>query len=45
VLLERRGPSVMARDEAGRRADVNVEIMASETALGSLEDPRFPISR
>ncbi|MEA2778893.1 MAG: hypothetical protein QOK29_437, partial [Rhodospirillaceae bacterium] len=42
-LLERRGPSVMARDEAGQRADVDIELMASETALGSLEDPaRFP---
>jgi predicted ATPase len=43
ALLERRGPSVMVRDEEGRRANVDVEIMASETALGSLEDPaRFP---
>jgi predicted ATPase len=42
-LLERRGPSVMARDEAGQRTDVDIELMASETALGSLEDPaRFP---
>jgi predicted ATPase len=43
ALLERRGPMVMARDEEGKRADVDIELMASETALGSLEDPaRFP---
>ena len=42
-LLERRGPAVMARDESGVRAEVDIELMASETALGSLEDPaRFP---
>lgn len=43
VLLERRGPAVVARDESGKRADVDVELLASETALGSIDDPaRFP---
>ncbi|HYM31260.1 MAG TPA: AAA family ATPase [Candidatus Cybelea sp.] len=42
-LLERRGPSVIARDEAGVRQELGTELMASETALGSIEDPaRFP---
>src|SRR5262249_59102734 len=42
-LLERRGPRVMARDEEGARVDLGAELMASETALGTLEDPaRFP---
>lgn len=43
VLLDRRGPAVMARDESGARTEVDIDLMASETALGSLEDPaRFP---
>jgi len=43
VLLERRGPHVSARDGAGLRAEVDAELLASETALGTLEDPaRFP---
>ncbi len=42
-LLERRGPAVTARDEKGVRSELGAELMASETALGSLEDPaRFP---
>ena len=42
-LLERRGPQLVARDEAGRRVDVDADLMASETALGRLADPsRFP---
>ncbi|HEV3177157.1 MAG TPA: AAA family ATPase [Stellaceae bacterium] len=42
-LLERRGPAVFARDDKGVRHELGTELMASETALGSLEDPaRFP---
>ena len=42
-LLERRGPHLTARDEAGVRQEIETELMASETALGSLSDPsRFP---
>jgi predicted ATPase len=42
-LLERRGPAVFARDRDGRRATLEDELMASETALGALGDaPRFP---
>jgi predicted ATPase len=42
-LLERKGPHVVARDDKGLRVDVGVELMASETALGSIAEPeRFP---
>jgi predicted ATPase len=42
-LLERRGPSVMARDSDGARVSLDHELMGSETALGAFEDPaRFP---
>src|SRR6202035_3088174 len=42
-LLERRGPAVAARDDKGLRVELGAELMASETALGSIEDPaRFP---
>ncbi len=42
-LLERRGPFVAARNEEGIRSEIEVELLASETALGSLEDPTgFP---
>jgi len=42
-LLERRGPAAFARDEKGVRQELGAELMASETALGSLTDPgRFP---
>ena len=42
-LLERRGPSLIARDEDGERVDFDADLMASETALGRLADPsRFP---
>jgi predicted ATPase len=42
-MLERRGPSVYARDVDGRRSELGANLMASETALGSLADPaRFP---
>ncbi|HVN01672.1 MAG TPA: AAA family ATPase [Caulobacteraceae bacterium] len=43
VLLDRRGPTLMARDEEGRRVEIGAELLASETALGSLADPsRYP---
>lgn len=42
-LLDRNGPSVMLRDEAGRPATVDIDILASETVLGRVEDPsRYP---
>ena len=42
-LVERDGPSVMARDETGRPAAINIDILSSETILGRLEDPsRYP---
>lgn len=42
-LLERTGPSVMARNDDGRPAAIDIDILASETVLGRLEDPsRYP---
>ena len=42
-LLARHGPYLTACDEAGERQEIERELMASETALGSLQDPsRFP---
>lgn len=42
-LLDRNGPSVMLRDEAGRPAKLDIDILASETVLGRVEDPsRYP---
>ena len=42
-LLERNGPSVMARDGNGRPATLDIDILSSETVLGRLEDPsRYP---
>jgi predicted ATPase len=42
-LLDRSGPSVMVRDEAGRPSKLDMDILASETVLGRLEDPaRYP---
>ncbi|HUC68750.1 MAG TPA: AAA family ATPase [Stellaceae bacterium] len=42
-LLERRGPAVFARDIEGRRAALDHELLASQTALAAIEDPpRFP---
>jgi len=38
-LLERHGPQVAARDEAGKRVEIETELLASETALASLQDP------
>lgn len=42
-FLERTGPSVMARDDEGRRTSIGIDILGSETVLGRLEDPsRYP---
>jgi predicted ATPase len=42
-LVDRQGSSVMARDEAGRPAQIDMDLLASETVLGRLEDPsRYP---
>lgn len=42
-LLERRGPAVFARDIDGERYQLDTELLASETALGSIEDvARYP---
>jgi predicted ATPase len=42
-LLERRGRSVMARDADGKRTEISRDLLASETALGSFDEPqRFP---
>lgn len=42
-LVERRGPSVMARAENGRPAQIDIDLLDSETVLGRLEDPsRYP---
>lgn len=42
-LLGRQGASVMARGEDGRPVEVNLDLLASETVLGRLEDPgRYP---
>ena len=42
-LLGRTGCSVMVRDEAGRPAKLDIDILTSETVLGRLEDPsRYP---
>jgi predicted ATPase len=43
ALLERKGPSAFARNEEGKREPLGVDLLASETALGALQDPgRFP---
>lgn len=42
-LLERRRRTVMARDADGKRTELSGELLASETALGSFNEPqRFP---
>lgn len=42
-LLDRQGPAAFMRNEAGAREVMSGELMPSETALGSFEDPaRFP---
>jgi predicted ATPase len=43
TLLERRGPAAFARDEDGKKQSIGAGLLASETALGALQDPaRFP---
>jgi predicted ATPase len=42
-MVERKGPSVMARGENGRPAEIDIDLLSSETVLGRLEDPtRYP---
>jgi predicted ATPase len=42
-LIDRDGPSVMARGDNGRPAQIDIDLLASETVLGRLEDPsRYP---
>lgn len=42
-LVERRNASVMARDAEGRPAELDIDLLSSETLLGRLEDPaRYP---
>ncbi|MEN3975550.1 AAA family ATPase [Emcibacter sp. SYSU 3D8] len=43
TMLERRGPHGFARDEEGKRHDLDEDLLPSETALGSLNHPgQFP---
>jgi predicted ATPase len=43
TILERRGPRATATDADGRKQSFGEELLASETALGALQDPaRFP---
>ncbi len=43
-LVERKGHSLTARDETGHPTDVAIDLLASETMLGRLEDPsRYPV--
>jgi predicted ATPase len=42
-MVDREGPAVMARADNGRPAAVDLDLLASETVLGRLEDPsRYP---
>ncbi len=42
-LVDRRGPSVMARAASGRPEQVDIDLLDSETVLGRLEEPsRYP---
>jgi predicted ATPase len=42
-LMERRGPSITARDKDDGRVEVSRGVLPSETALGSFDEPqRFP---
>jgi predicted ATPase len=42
-LLDRQGPSVMARGQDGRPAEIDIDLLASETVLGRLQNPaEFP---
>jgi predicted ATPase len=43
TILERHGPRAVATDEEGHKRPFGPELLASETALGALQDPaRFP---
>jgi predicted ATPase len=43
TILERRGPRAIATDEEGSKQAIGSSLLASETALGALQDPaRFP---
>ena len=43
VLMERRGPSITARDCEDQRVEISRSVLPSETALGSFDEPqRFP---
>ena len=42
-LMDRKGPSVMVRDSEGRAVELDVDLLASETALSQVQDPsRYP---
>jgi predicted ATPase len=38
-LMDRSGPSVMVRDPDGRAVEIDVDLLASETALSRVQDP------
>ena len=43
TVLDRRGPRATATDEDGKKQPLGTELLASETALGTIQDPaRFP---
>ncbi|CAN7158648.1 AAA family ATPase [Phenylobacterium sp. LjRoot225] len=43
-LLDRDGPSLMARDPDGRPVKIDIDLLHSETALSGLQDPsRYPV--
>src|SRR5262245_16523680 len=43
TILERRGPRAAAVDEQGSKQSLGIDLLASETALGAIQDPaRFP---
>jgi predicted ATPase len=39
ALLERKGPAAFLRTEQGKREPLGIDLLASETALGALQDP------
>ena len=42
-LLDRKGPSVMARGDDGRPSEIDIDLLDSETVLGRLQNPtEFP---
>ena len=43
TILDRRGPRAVATDEEGKKQTLGTVLLASETALGAIQDPaRFP---